>query len=68
MHGIHNTESDPDVKCGLWVMMTCQGRSSDCKRYVSGKDVDMGEAVPLLAAGDSMGTLHFLSLFFFFST
>jgi len=39
----------PNVNCGLWVIMICQYRFIDCKKYTPlVQDVDSGEALSLL--------------------
>ena len=39
----------PNVNCGLWVIMICQYRFTDYKKYTPlVQDVDSGEALSLL--------------------
>ena len=39
----------PNANCGLWVIMICQYRFIDCKKYTPlVQNVDSGEALSLL--------------------
>ena len=57
-HRMYNSRVNPNVNCGLWVIMMFQCRFMDCnKRCFSGEDVH--------SKGDCMcgGTLYFLLSF-----
>ena len=58
-----NTESEPNVNYGLWVVMMCQCRFIDCdKRTTLVADVG-GEGLCLWEAESYMGTLYFMLSF-----